>query len=156
MRAIKPDDKEVVGNRGLLAVLGSGGPQGLSTVMGGTGLGGELEGAIGNLGGPTVGDSGGFGGLGLKGTGTGGGGMGNTIGVGRLGTSGRGGGRTGYGTGVSRIRRRAERNINISVGKPVIMGSLSMEIIRRVIHSHRDQIKYCYSKELTRNPNLEW
>jgi len=34
------------------------------------------------------------------------------------------------------------------------MGSLSMEIIRRVIHSHRDQIKYCYSKELTRNPNL--
>jgi outer membrane biosynthesis protein TonB len=34
------------------------------------------------------------------------------------------------------------------------MGSLSMEIIRRVIRSHRDQIKYCYSKELTRNPNL--
>ncbi len=34
------------------------------------------------------------------------------------------------------------------------MGSLSMEIIRRVIRSHRDQIKYCYSKELTRHPNL--
>jgi len=155
VRAIKPDDREVVGNRGLLAVLGAGGPQGLSTVMGGTGLGGELEGAIGNMFGSSIGNSGGFGGLGLKGTGSGGGGMSSTtIGVGRLGTRGRGGGSFGYGTGVARIRRRGERNVNISVGRPIIMGSLSMEIIRRVIRSHRDQIKYCYSKELTRNPNL--
>ncbi len=154
VRAIKPDDKELVGNRGLLAVLGAGGPQGLSTVMGGAGLGGELEGAIGNMFGSAVGDSGGFGGLGLKGTGGGGGGVGNTIGVGRLGTRGRGGGKYGYGTGVSRIRKRGERSVNISVGRPIIMGSLSMEIIRQVIHSHRDQIKYCYSKELTRSPNL--
>jgi len=154
VKAIKPDDKEIVGNRGLLAVLGAGGPQGLSTVMGGTGLGGEMEGAIGNMFGSQIGNSGGFGGLGLKGTGSGGGGMGNTIGVGRLGTRGRGGGKFGYGTGVARIRRRGERNVNISVGRPIIMGSLSMEIIRRVIRSHRDQIKYCYSKELTRAPNL--
>ena len=154
VKAIKPDDKEIVGNRGLLAVLGAGGPQGLSTVMGGTGLGGEMEGAIGNMFGNQIGNSGGFGGLGLKGTGSGGGGMGNTIGVGRLGTRGRGGGKFGYGTGVARIRRRGERNVNISVGRPIIMGSLSMEIIRRVIRSHRDQIKYCYSKELTRFPNL--
>ncbi len=154
IRAIKPDDKEVVGNRGLLAVLGAGGPEGLSTVMGGTGLGGELEGAIGNMFGAQVGESGGFGGLGLRGTGTGGGGMGNTIGVGRLGTRGRGGGNYGYGTGVSKVKSRGERDVNISVGKPIIMGSLSMEIIRRVIQSHRDQIAYCYSQELTRNPNL--
>ncbi len=154
VKAIKPDDREIVGNRGLLAVLGAGGPQGLSTVMGGTGLGGEMEGAIGNMFGSNIGNSGGFGGLGLRGTGTGGGGMGNTIGVGRLGTRGRGGGSFGYGTGVARIRRRGERNVNISVGRPIIMGSLSMEIIRRVIRSHRDQIKYCYSKELTRHPNL--
>jgi pSer/pThr/pTyr-binding forkhead associated (FHA) protein len=154
VRAIKRDDEEVVGNKGLLAVLGAGGPQGLSTVTGGTGLGGELEGAIGNMYGGQVGSSGGFGGLGLKGTGAGGGGVGNTIGVGRLGTRGRGGGKYGYGSGVSRVRKRGERNVNISVGRPIVMGSLSMEIIRRVIHSHRDQIKYCYSKELTRNPNL--
>jgi hypothetical protein len=154
VKAIKPDDREIVGNRGLLAVLGAGGPQGLSTVMGGTGLGGEMEGAIGNMFGSQIGNSGGFGGLGLKGTGPGGGGMGNTIGVGRLGTRGRGGGAFGYGTGVAQIRRRGEQNVDISVGQPIIMGSLSMEIIRQVIHSHRDQIKYCYSKELTRNPNL--
>jgi hypothetical protein len=122
--------------------------------MGGTGLGGEMEGAIGNMFGSQIGNSGGFGGLGLKGTGPGGGGMGNTIGVGRLGTRGRGGGAFGYGTGVAQIRRRGEQNVDISVGQPIIMGSLSMEIIRQVIHSHRDQIKYCYSKELTRNPNL--
>ncbi len=154
VRAIKRDDEEVVGNKGLLAVLGAGGPQGLSTVTGGTGLGGELEGAIGNMYGGQVGSSGGFGGLGLKGTGAGGGGVGNTIGVGRLGTRGRGGGKYGYGSGVSRVRKRGERDVNISVGRPIVMGSLSMEIIRRVIHSHRDQIKYCYSKELTRSPNL--
>jgi TonB family protein len=154
IRAIKPDDKEVVGNKGLLAVLGAGGPEGLSTVMGGTGLGGELEGAIGNMYGAQIGDSGGFGGLGLRGTGSGGGGMGNTIGVGRLGTQGRGGGNYGYGSGVARVKSRGERDVNISVGKPIIMGSLSMEIIRRVIQSHRDQIAYCYSQELTRNPNL--
>ncbi len=154
VKAIKPDDKEIVGNRGLLAVLGAGGPQGLSTVMGGTGLGGEMEGAIGNMFGSQVGESGGFGGLGLRGTGSGGGGMGNTIGVGGLGTRGRGGGQYGYGTGVARIRDRGERNVNISVGTPIVMGSLSMEIIRQVIASHRDQIKYCYSQELNRNPNL--
>jgi pSer/pThr/pTyr-binding forkhead associated (FHA) protein len=154
VRAIKPDDREVVGNRGLLGALGAGGPSGLSTVMGGSGLGGELNGAIGNMFGSAPGNSGGFGGLGLKGTGSGGGGVGNTIGVGRLGTRGRGGGSFGYGRGVAKVRRRAERDIDISVGRPVIMGSLSMEIIRRVIRSHRDQIKYCYNKELTRHPNL--
>jgi hypothetical protein len=154
VRAIRPDDKEVVGNRGLLAVLGQGGTSGLSTVTGGTGLGGELEGAIGNMYGSQIGNSGGFGGLGIRGTGPGGGGVSNTIGVGRLGTRGRGGGRQGYGSGVSKIRKRSERNINISMGRPVIMGSLSMDVIRRVIHSHRDQIRYCYNKELTRHPNL--
>jgi TonB family protein len=122
--------------------------------MGGTGLGGEMEGAIGGMFGSTIGDSGGFGGLGLKGTGSGGGGMGNTIGVGGLGTRGRGGGQYGYGTGVAKIRDRGERNVNISVGQPIIMGSLSMEIIRQVINSHRDQIKYCYEQALTRNPKL--
>ena len=154
VRAIKRNHKKVVGTRGLLGVLSSRGPKGLSRVIGGSGLGGELQGAIGEMGGPRVGNSKGFGGLGLKGSGTGGGGVGNTIGVGRLGTRGRGGGRARYGTGVARVRRRAERNIRLSVGRPVIVGSLSMEIIRRVIHSHRDQIKYCYSRELTRKPNL--
>jgi len=154
IKAIKIDDKELVGNRGLLAVLGAGGPEGLSTVMGGTGLGGELQGAIGNMFGKEIGNSGGFGGLGLKGTGPGGGGVGNTIGVGAVGTRGRGGGAFGYGAGAAKIRRRGESNVSISVGNPVIQGSLSMEIIRRVVHSHHDQISYCYSKELTRSPNL--
>jgi outer membrane biosynthesis protein TonB len=92
----------------------------------------------------------------LKGTGTGGGGApgSTTIGVGSLGTYGRGGNQAGYGTAVAKLKSRGESNISISVGNPIIMGSLSMEIIRQVIQSHRDQIKYCYSQELTRNPNL--
>ena len=156
IKAIKIDDKELVGNRGLLGVLSGSGPSGISTVMGGSGLGGELDGAIGNLTGNVIGDSGGMGGLGLKGTGTGGGGApgSTTIGVGSLGTYGRGGNQAGYGTAVAKLRGHGESNINISVGNPIIMGSLSMEIIRQVIQSHRDQIKYCYSQELTRNPNL--
>jgi hypothetical protein len=156
IKAIKIDDKELVGNKGLLGVLSGSGQYGVSTVMGGSGLGGELDGAIGNLTGNVVGDSGGMGGLGLKGTGTGGGGApgSTTIGVGSLGTYGRGGNQAGYGTAVAKLRGHGESNINISVGNPIIMGSLSMEIIRQVIQSHRDQIKYCYSQELTRNPNL--
>jgi pSer/pThr/pTyr-binding forkhead associated (FHA) protein len=156
IKAIKIDDKELVGNKGLLGVLSGSGQYGVSTVMGGSGLGGELDGAIGNLTGSVVGDSGGMGGLGLKGTGTGGGGApgSTTIGVGSLGTYGRGGNQVGYGTAVAKLKGRGESNISISVGNPIIMGSLSMEIIRQVIQSHRDQIKYCYSQELTRNPNL--
>lgn len=109
------------------------------------------QGLLGVLkGGEVFGESGGFGGLELGGTGGGSG----AIGIEELGTRGRVGGKFGYGTGVARIRDRGGQHVNVSVGRPVIMGSLSMEIIRRVIRSHRDQIKYCYSKELTRYPNL--
>jgi hypothetical protein len=104
------------------------GNQGLMGVLRG-GHGGELDQSLSEA----HGMSGGFGGLELHVT---------------------GGGKGGYGTGVARIRRRGEHNVNVSVGRPVIMGSLSMEVIRRVIRSHRDQIKYCYSRELTRDPNL--
>jgi hypothetical protein len=47
------------------------------------------------------GEAAGFGGLGLKGTGSGGGGKGDTIGIGGIGTMGRGGGTGGYGSGVA-------------------------------------------------------
>lgn len=39
-------------------------------------------------------------------------------------------------------------------GRQVVMGSLSQEVIRRVIRRHRKEIKYCYSKGLARNPAL--
>ncbi len=154
VRAIEPDNKETISNRGLIAAFGPAGTQGLSIMTDGTGLGGELQGAIGNLTGTQAGNSGGFGGLGLKGTGNGGNGRAETIGDGEINTHGRAGGQYRYGAGVSRIRTHSERNVDISLGVVTMIGPLSMETIRRVIHSHRDQIKYCYSQELTRHPKL--
>jgi TonB family protein len=148
-----PNDKDLVKNQGLLAMLGRG-QAGLSTIFGTGGLGGDLKGAIGGITGATVGDAHGFGGLGLKGTGTGGGGVGNTIGVGDIGTKGRGGGLGGYGTGVGGLGRKGSADVGIDSSEAVIMGSLDKELIRRVIQQHRSQIRYCYESELVRNPKL--
>src|SRR5690606_15609566 len=94
-----PDDKEMVANQGILSILGKG-SAGLSTVLGSSGLGGEIKGAIGGLTGNAVGDSQGFGGLGLRGRGPGGGAVGETVSVGAIGTRGRGGGSSSFGSGV--------------------------------------------------------
>ena len=34
------------------------------------------------------------------------------------------------------------------------MGSLDKELIRRVVNQHKAQIRYCYEKELVRQPGL--
>lgn len=153
-KAIRPSDKEIVANSGVLKALGklSGG---LSTVFGGSGLGGDLQGKLGHLTGARVGDAGGIGGLGLKGTGEGGGGTSmTTFGIGGPGTKGRGGGSGTYGTGVGGLGGKGDAAISVDAGDPVVMGSLDKELIRQVIHSHRSQIQYCYEKELNTNPNL--
>ncbi len=155
-RAIDPNAKELVKNSGLLAALGKGkGAGGLSTVFGQGGLGGDLKGAIGNMYGPVVGDSQGVGGLGLKGTGTGGGGAGETIGIGAVGTKGRGGGLGGYGSGVGGLGSKRDRDIAISGGDTKVIGALDRELVRKVIRDHADQVRYCYEQQLTLNPKLE-
>jgi hypothetical protein len=154
-RAIDPNAKELVKNSGLLAALGNAkGQTGLSTIMGKGGLGGDLKGAIGNMFGPVVGDSRGVGGLGLKGSGTGGGGAGNTIGIGAVGTKGRGGGLGGYGQGVGGLGSKRDRDIAISSGESKVLGAIDPELIRKVIRDHADQVRYCYEQQLTLNPKL--
>ncbi len=127
-----------------------------SYLFGTGGLGGELEGALGGVTGAQVGDAAGLGGLGTRGAGPGGGGLSmSSVGLGKLGTRGRGGGGDGdYGAGVGKLGKKADRDIVISAGRPIIMGSLDKEIIRRVIKAHINQIKYCYEKELVRSPGL--
>jgi TonB family protein len=94
-------------------------------------------------------------GLGARGPSLWGGGLSmNSVGLGALGTAGRDGGQGGYGEGVGGLGMRAHRDINISAGSPIIMGSLDKLIIRRVIKQHLAQIRYCYEKELTRSPGL--
>ena len=152
-RAIDPNDKEQVKNQGILAMLGKGQNAGLSTIFGTSGLGGDLKGAIGGITGNSVGDAHGFGGLGLKGTGRGGGGVGNTIGVGDVGTKGRGGGTGSYGKGVGGLGQKGSSDVQISSSEAVIVG-YDKELVRRVVHSHHSQLRYCYESELVRNPNM--
>ncbi|HUL59612.1 MAG TPA: adventurous gliding motility protein GltG [Anaeromyxobacteraceae bacterium] len=153
-KAIDPNAKDVVKRMGLLGALGRGGGSGLSTVFGSGGLGGDLRGAVGNMFGPTAGDSYGLGGLGIRGTGTGGGGQGETIGIGAVGTKGRGGGLGSYGTGVGGLGKKSDVQPTISTGNAVVMGSVDKELIRRVIQEHAAQIRYCYEQQLAINPKL--
>jgi len=132
---------------------GSGG--GISTIFGHQGLGGELKSAMGNMFGAAPGDAQGFGGLGLRGSGSGGGGIGDTIGIGGIGTKGRGGGTGGYGSGVGQLGGKKDVDIGITSSDPTVMGSLDKELIRKVIHANRGQIRYCYESQLNRFPKLE-
>jgi Ca-activated chloride channel family protein len=90
----------------------------------------------------------GAGGLGLVGTGAGGGGAGYGRGVGGLGRIGstRSGAIDlgGRGKGVTRVR----------TGKPIIFGSLDKGIIQRVIRSRKNAVRFCYERELQRDPKL--
>lgn len=150
----KPDDAEIA-KSSLEKLLGAGAKGGASYLFGTGGLGGELKSALGGVSGAQVGDASGLGGLGTRGTGPGGGGLSmNSVGLGSLGTAGRGGGGDGYGSGVGKLGNKVERDINITAGTPIIMGSLDKELIRRVIEQHKAQIRYCYEKELVRNPGL--
>jgi hypothetical protein len=153
-KAIDPNAKEVVKRSGLLGAMGRGGGGGLSTIFGQGGLGGDLKGAVGNMYGPVVGDSYGLGGLGIRGSGSGGGGSGETIGIGGVGTKGRGGGLGGYGSGAGGLGRKGERDVNITTGQSQIMGSIDKELVRKVIQEHAAQIRYCYEQQLALNPKL--
>ncbi|MEM9069476.1 MAG: AgmX/PglI C-terminal domain-containing protein [Myxococcota bacterium] len=124
-----------------------------------TALGNDPMSALGNLMGENIGESFGFGGLGLRGTGRGGGGTGEgTIGLGNLGTIGHGGGGgsgQGYGRGAGGFRGRSARVPRIRSGHADVRGSLSKEVIRRVIRRHINEVKFCYEQELNARPDLE-
>ncbi|MFZ5470738.1 MAG: adventurous gliding motility protein GltG, partial [Myxococcota bacterium] len=134
-------------------IFGSGGG-GISTIFGHNGLGGELKSAMGNMFGAAPGDAHGFGGLGLRGSGSGGGGVGDTIGIGGIGTKGRGGGTGSYGSGVGVLGGKKGVDIGITSAEPMVMGSLDKELIRQVIRRNIGQIRFCYESQLTRYPKL--
>lgn len=112
-------------------------------------LGSDPEDALGHLMGGSVGDSAGYGGLGLRGTGRGGGGTGaGTIGLGSLGTvghgagggSGRGYGRgsagVGYGRGSGGLRgRRAPSRRRVRAGSPSIVSPAAPAHGREMVRS---------------------
>lgn len=148
-----PNNKDQA--RLLVAKVFGGGTGGISTIFGHQGLGGELKSAMGNMFGAAPGDAAGLGGLGLRGSGSGGGGLGDTIGIGGIGTRGRGGGIGGYGSGTGQLGGKKDVDIGITSSEPTVMGSLDKELIRKVIHANRSQIRFCYESQLNRFPKLE-
>jgi hypothetical protein len=115
-------------------------------------------GALGALADDEIGDSFGFGGLGLRGTGRGGGGTGEgTIGLGDLGTIGHGAGTgtgSGYGSGSGGFHGRGASVPQIRTGEADVRGSLSREVIRRVVRRHVNEVRFCYEQELANRPAL--
>jgi TonB family protein len=151
-KAIDPNSKDqarLIAQR----IFGGKGNQGIATLFGRAGLGGSLQAAMGNMTGATVGDAGGVLGMGVRGSGGGGGGTGNTIGIGAVGTRGVAGGEGKYGTGIG-MGKKTSADIAITNSDPEVTGSMDPELIRRVVRSHHDQLKYCYDNALTRNPKL--
>lgn len=121
-------------------------------------LGADPMSALGALMGDQIGGNFGFGGLGLRGTGRGGGGTGEgTIGLGNLGTIGHGAGTgsgSGYGSGSGGFHGRGSPVPHIRTGEADVRGSLSREVIRRVIRRHINEVRFCYEQELAQRPDL--
>lgn len=121
-------------------------------------LGADPMSALGALMGDQIGGNFGFGGLGLRGTGRGGGGTGEgTIGLGNIGTIGHGAGTgsgSGYGAGAGGFSGRRSSVPRIRTGEADVRGSLSAEVIRRVIRRHINEVRFCYEQELAQRPDL--
>jgi len=142
-------DTEVAENAGVLGALRDGAE--LDGVFGSANLSSDLAGGIGGL----IGAKGtqiGSGGLGARGSGLGGGGT--AAGLGGLGTKGRGSGASGYGSGGGNFGAKGEGGIGRIGGDPIILGALDKSLIDAVIKKHMNQIRYCYQRELPKDPSL--
>ncbi len=107
---------------------------------------------VGGVIGSQYGNQFGSGGLGSRGSGLGGGSTGE--GLGGLGTKGRGRGASGYGSGGGYFGKKSSSSVGMSTGDPIILGALDKSVIDRVVKQHLAQIRYCYQKELNKDPQL--
>ncbi len=142
-------DRQIALNSGLLAALKGGKNSAVSSVFGPGGLGTGINTALGGLHGNAMGDAGGAGGLGSRGTGPGNGG--NSLGIGGIG-NGKGNG--GSGVGNVDLGGRGKNEHAVEHSKTSVQGGLSQEAIGRVLDRAKSQMRYCYEKELQRLPDL--
>jgi len=122
----------------------------VSGVQGGGQGNDPLDKAFAGVGGGGIRNGQGSGGSGLQGTGTGGGGT--AVGVGGLGSKGFGGGAKG--TGVGSLPGKGDFAVGTEAATVTVMGSLSREEIERVVNAHASEIRFCYERELARDPRL--
>ena len=123
-----------------------------------TAEGQDAENAIGHLFGEQIGADFGFNGLGLNDAGRGGGhGPDGTIGVttlGRIGPGLRPGDRGRYQAAGVFDRTPSHHGPVLRPGPIESVGSLSKEVIRRVIRRHLNEVRYCYERQLGAQPDL--
>jgi hypothetical protein len=105
------------------------------------------------------GDAYGHSGLGPFGKEKGGGGTGQTIGMSNLPTIGHGGQKGGgggcYGCLATPWRKKKDEKIEAMGGATTkVIGSLDKEIVKRVVHKHLNEVKFCYEKELLKRPEI--
>jgi hypothetical protein len=94
--------------------------------------------------------------MGVVGYGAGGGGVGyGTIGIGSYGAVGKGaaGDADAYG-GMIGSEARAVSAPQVRIGTTTVRGDLDKLIIRRYIRKHLNAVKYCYEKQLLKDPQL--
>ncbi len=142
-------DREIAENAGVLGA-DLGGAE-LEGVFGSNAVDSSLTGGIGGVAG-AKGVQRGSGGLGSRGSGLGGGG--SAEGLGGLGTKGTGSGASGYGQGGGDFGSKGEGAIGTVGGDPIILGALDRSLIDEVVKRHMAQIRYCYQRELTKDPTL--
>jgi len=148
----KPSDEEVVEQK-LGKLFGNAGENALATVLGNP-LGDDvLSAALAGLdGGRRTASS--TGALTLRGShsdavGTG------TLGGGPISTRSRGkNGESWEATGGD-VGSKVDHDITVADDPPNVQGALDGEIIRRIVRSHIDQVRYCYERSLTLNPGLQ-
>lgn len=131
-------------------------------------IGADAIHALGNLDGPDPGAAAGQGGLGLADAGRGGPGSDESIGMSRSATCGKPpapctGRDGGFGLLINKNKGTVKPNLGDKRPPKIIVvtapgltstGTLSKEIIRRVVRQHRNEIRYCYERELQKNTKL--
>lgn len=155
------DPEMMARNAGILGLMAEESGHFLASPYGGAfAVGNDDEDVWGGLTGTEVGEAFGVGGLGLVGTGRGGGGTGEgTIGLGNTGLIGKGGGGgtgSGYGRGSGAgFGGRGTRVPRVRQAKATVKGGLDKDIIRRIVRTHINEVRYCYNQGLARDPNLK-
>jgi hypothetical protein len=141
-------DKEIAEASGVLGALRDGGE--LDGVLGSTALNPDLTGGLGGLLG-AKGTQFGSGGLFSRGSGLGGGG--SALGLGGLGTKGKGGGDLTYGEGRMDGAKQEREIVSIG-GEGIQIAGMDKALVDAVIRRHLQSIRYCYQRELQRDPEL--
>jgi hypothetical protein len=148
---------------GLVGMLSSMNARALPTALWGADVanGPDASDAWGELYGKEPGESGGFGGLGLSGTGEGGGRRGDWIGMGDIGTCGTncgmGTGASGFGRGVGLGKGKGHESKSPRLrpdGATKVSGHLPPEVIQRIVRQNYGRFRACYESGLRGNPNL--